>query len=66
MLQTVAIIGPTRFSVPLTQAMSAPLLGVMEARGRGTTAQVLACSAIRFAHSVVVVAFGIVVLTGRR
>ena len=64
MLQTVAIIGPTRFSVPLTQAMSAPLLGVMEARGRGTAAQVLACSAIRFAHSIVVVAFGIVVLTG--
>jgi hypothetical protein len=64
MLQTVAIIGPTRFSVPLTQALNAPLLGVMEARGRGTLAQVLACGAIRFAHSVVVVAFGIVVLTG--
>jgi hypothetical protein len=64
MLQTVAIIGPARFAVPLTQALSAPLLGVMESRGRGTMAQVGACAAIRFAHNLVTAAFAIVVLTG--
>ncbi len=64
MLQTVAIIGPARFAVPLTQALSAPLLGVMESRGRGTAAQVGACAAIRFAHNLVTAAFAIVVLTG--
>jgi hypothetical protein len=31
-LQTVALIGPARFSVPLTQALSAPLIGALEAR----------------------------------
>ena len=35
MLETVAIMGPARFGVPLTQAVSAPLLGAMEGRGRG-------------------------------
>jgi hypothetical protein len=64
MLQTVAIIGPARFAVPLTQALSAPLLGAMHARGRAAVAQTLACAAIRFAHSVVTAAFAIVVLTG--
>ena len=38
MLQTIAIMGPPRVSVPLTQAVTAPLLGRMEARGRGTVA----------------------------
>src|SRR5687767_3808130 len=33
MLETVAIIGPARFGVPLTQAISAPILGRMHARG---------------------------------
>jgi hypothetical protein len=64
MLQTVAIIGPARFAVPLTQALSAPLLGVMESRGRGTVAQVGVCAVIRFAHNLVTAAFAIVVLTG--
>jgi hypothetical protein len=64
MLQTVAIIGPSRFAVPLTQALSAPLLGVMEARRRPAWAQVLACSAIRLVHNAVTLAFAIVVLTG--
>jgi hypothetical protein len=64
MLQTVAIIGPARFGVPLTQALSAPLLGVMEARRHGVAIQVAACAAIRFAHSVLTAAFAIVILTG--
>jgi glycerophosphoryl diester phosphodiesterase len=33
MLQAIAVIGPSRVSVPLTQALSAPLLGRMHARG---------------------------------
>ena len=33
MLETVAIIGPARFGIPLTQAATAPLLGRLEARG---------------------------------
>ena len=35
MLETVAIIGPARFGVPLTQALSAPILGRLHARGVG-------------------------------
>jgi hypothetical protein len=64
MLQTVAIIGPARFAVPLTQALSAPLLGAMEARGRAVALQLLACSAIRLVHNAVTAAFAILVLTG--
>ena len=33
MLETVAIIGPARVGIPLTQAVSAPMLGRLEARG---------------------------------
>ena len=33
MLETVAIIGPARFGIPLTQAVTAPMLGRLEARG---------------------------------
>src|ERR1700736_6586559 len=50
MLQTVAIVGPLRFNAPLTQAMSAPLLGAMHARGRGAVAQFFVCAAIRLLH----------------
>jgi hypothetical protein len=47
MLQTVAIMGPARISVPFTQAISAPVVGRMEARGRSALAQGLAVAAIR-------------------
>jgi hypothetical protein len=50
MLQTVAVMGPARVSGPLTQAMTAPLVGRMEARGRPAWAQMLACGVIRYAH----------------
>ena len=50
MLQTVAIMGPARVGIPLTQAVSAPILGWMEARGRGTVAQAFAAAAVRLAH----------------
>jgi hypothetical protein len=64
MLQTVAIIGPVRFGVPLTQALTAPLLGVLEARGAGARAQMLVCAVIRLVQNAVTSAFVIVVLTG--
>ena len=64
MLQTVAIIGPVRFGVPLTQALTAPLLGVLEARGVGARVQTLVCALIRLVQNALTSAFVIVVLTG--
>ena len=64
MLQTIAIMGPTRAGIPLTQAISAPVLGRMEARGRGTVAQALAAAVIRVAHNVPGAAFYIWVIVG--
>ena len=64
MLQTVAIIGPVRFGVPLTQALTAPLLGVLEARGVGARVQMLVCALIRLVQNALTSAFVILVLTG--
>jgi hypothetical protein len=64
MIQSVAVIGPARFGTPLTQALSAPLLGRMDARGRGLLAQVLACAAIRIAQNGLGAAFFLGVITG--
>ncbi|MGI8804103.1 MAG: hypothetical protein ACR2IN_00120, partial [Thermoleophilaceae bacterium] len=64
MLQSVAMIGPARLGVPLTQALSAPLLGRMEAEGRGTLSQVLVCALIRTAQNVLGAAFFIGIVTG--
>jgi hypothetical protein len=64
MLETVAIIGPARFGIPLTQAVSAPMLGRLEARGWGVPAQVLACATVRILHNAVTTAFFIWVITG--
>jgi hypothetical protein len=64
MLQTVAVMGPIRFGVPFTQALTAPLLGRLEVRGRTQTVQILVCAAIRLAQNAVFVAFGILVLVG--
>jgi hypothetical protein len=64
MLETVAIMGPARFGVPLTQAASAPLLGRLEARGHGALPQILACAAIRLLHNAATTAFFIWVITG--
>ena len=47
MLETVAIIGPARFGVPLTQAISAPILGRLHAREVGLWPQLLACATVR-------------------
>jgi hypothetical protein len=64
MLQTVAIVGPLRINAPLTQAITAPLLGAMEARGRRPFTQFLACLAIRLVHYTVLTAFAVLVLLG--
>ena len=55
MLQTIAIMGPARVSIPLTQAITAPLLGRMEARGHGTRRRrSLTTIAIRASQNLVV------------
>ncbi len=64
MLETVAIMGPARFGVPLTQAVSAPLLGAMEARGRRPAAQFAVAAAIRLLSNAIGIAFFVFVITG--
>ncbi len=64
MLETVAIIGPARIGVPLTQAISAPILGRLHARDVGVWPQLLACATIRLLHNAATTAFFIWVITG--
>ena len=64
MLETVAIIGPARFGVPLTQALSAPMLGRLHARGAGLWPQLLACALVRLLHNAATTAFFIWVIAG--
>ena len=64
MLETVAIIGPARFGVPLTQAVSAPILGRLRARDVGFWPQLLACATVRLLHNAATTAFFIWVITG--
>ena len=64
MLETVAIMGPARFGVPLTQAISAPWLGRLEARGAGPLVQILACALVRILHNLATTAFFIWVIVG--
>jgi hypothetical protein len=66
MLQTVAIAGPLRFSAPLTQALSAPLLGAMHSRGRRPATLFAVCLAIRLVNYAVITAFTLFVLLGPR
>jgi hypothetical protein len=64
MLETVAIIGPLRFGVPLTQAVTAPLLGRLEARGVPSWAQILICGVLRLAQNTLQTAIFIWVIAG--
>jgi hypothetical protein len=64
MLETVAIMGPARFGVPLTQAATAPLLGRLQKRGVGFAGQLATCMAIRLLHNTVTTAFFIWIVTG--
>ena len=64
MLQAIAVLGPSRVSVPLTQAASAPLLGRMYARGRRVAAQIAACAAIRATDQLIFTLFYIWIVGG--
>jgi hypothetical protein len=50
MLQTTAVMGPARVNGPLTQALTAPLIGALHRRGTSVPVQVVACFAIRITH----------------
>ncbi len=64
MLQTVAIVGPVRYPAPLTQAMSAPLVGAVHARG-GRPAELFAVRlASRLVNYAVITALALFVLLG--
>ena len=63
-LETVAIMGPARFSVPFTQALTAPLLGRLEARGVAALVQVVACTVLRVMLNAIGVGFFIWVVGG--
>ena len=64
MLQAVAVMGPLRIGIPLTQSLSAPLLGRMHARGASVSAQLAACGAIRLLDQIVTILFYIWVVAG--
>ena len=50
MVQTVALIGPARFNAPLTQALNAPVLGWLMARGASRAVRLAAVLGIRLVH----------------
>jgi hypothetical protein len=64
MLETVAIIGPARIGMPLTQAITAPMLGRLESRGWRPLPQILACGLVRLIHNSLTTAFFIWVIAG--
>lgn len=54
MVETVAVMGPARISGPLTQALNAPALGALHARGHGAVVLLAVCTSIRLAHYAVI------------
>jgi hypothetical protein len=65
MLQTVAVMGPARINAPLTQAITAPMMGRLQARGVRWWVEFVCCLAIRLVHyAVLLVAFIYVILGG--
>jgi hypothetical protein len=64
MLQTVAVMGPARINAPLTQAITAPMMGRLEARGTGPVIEFLACLALRLVHYAILLAALIYVILG--
>ncbi len=63
-VQTVALIGPARVNAPLTQALNAPLLGCLQARGASRGARLGACLTIRLCHYAVLNVLFVVVVVG--
>jgi len=64
MLQTVAVMGPARINAPLTQAITAPMMGRLEARGARAATEFAACLALRLVHYAVLLAAFILVILG--
>lgn len=64
MVQTVAYLGPARVNGPLTQALTAPMMGALERRGVGRLGQFVACAAGRIVHNTLATAFFVLVLIG--
>ena len=56
MLQTVAVMGPARVNAPLTQAITAPMMGRLQARGARPLTEFLACLVLRLVHYTVLLA----------
>jgi hypothetical protein len=63
-LQTIAVMGPARVNAPLTQALTAPMLGALHRRGTRVPAQVAACFAIRLTHYAVLTAALVWIILG--
>jgi hypothetical protein len=64
MLQTVAVMGPARINAPLTQAITAPMMGRLQARGARPATEFLACLVLRLIHYAVLMAAFIFVILG--
>lgn len=64
LIETVALMGPARFGVPFTQALSAPVLGRMESRSIAVLWQIVACSAIRLFQNGMGTLFFIFIIAG--
>src|SRR5215213_5262427 len=64
MLQTVAVMGPARINAPLTQAITAPMMGRLQARGAHPVTEFAACLALRLVHYAVLLAAFIYVILG--
>ena len=62
--QTVAVMGPARINAPLTQAITAPMMGRLQARGARPLTEFLACLALRLVHYAVLLAAFIFVILG--
>jgi hypothetical protein len=64
MLQTVAVMGPARINAPLTQAITAPMMGRLQARGAHWLTEFFACLSLRLVHYAVTLAAAIYVILG--
>jgi hypothetical protein len=64
MLQTVAVMGPARINAPLTQAITAPMMGRLQARGAHPLVEFIACLTLRLVHYAVLLAALIYVILG--
>ena len=64
MLQTVAVMGPARISAPLTQAITAPMMGRLQARGVRPLTEFAACLALRLVHYAITFAIFVYVILG--